>query len=474
MINWLNTLNHGVYDYMKVRLEELGADQRYIIWGAGSYLTQIIDKIDPKLDILCVCDTDKNRWGTEVTNRKIKCVGTEILEKYEDIVVIISIRNKRTVAEISQILNEKGIRWCHINELARMYMHEYERIQINKYNQTIGGLSEPDSKDVLRRFVSVSVPVQACQLRCEYCYIGQNGGFENDEIILPSAEFIRKSLSRKRLGGTALINFCGVGETLLCKDLEHIVSELLLEGHYISIITNALLTEEINKYVSLEHDMRKRLFFKCSFHYKQLKERNLLDLFAENVNRLRQSEISISVELVPHDELVPDILNIMEFSREHFGALPHLTVGRDEAKEDMPILTKYSLEDYRKIWNVFDSQMFCFKLGQMAKRKEYCTAGKNTFILSLESGDISPCPHEKVFFNIYDDISKKIEFKEVGCKCSDAYCRNGHAYLTLGMVKEVNAGSYLQMRDRITLDGMHWVGEDMANIFKQRICDNED
>lgn len=458
---------------MNVYQEARKNDQKFVIWGCGNYLKQTIDKVDPEIDILFVCDSDEKKWGSRVTGRELLCVAPDMLCQVKDVVVLIAIKNKLLVRQIGMELTELGVLWCHINEALKVYQEKYEAFQIEKYNGTIGAWCEPENKQILKRFISISVPIQTCQLRCEYCYIGQNGGFENDEIILPSAEFIRKALSRKRLGGTALINFCGAGETLLCKELFFIVKELLEEGHYISIITNALLAKEINKYLQLPLELRKRIFFKCSFHYSQFKEKGLLELYAENVNKIWKSGASISVELVPEDKLVPFISEIKEFSLKHFGALPHVTVARDESKEEMPIITEYTEEEYKKIWGQFDSVLFWFKMMSMKKRTEYCTAGKNTFLFSLESGDISPCPQEGYFFNIYSNIDKVIDFKEVGKQCRNPYCRNGHAYLALGIVDEVNECSYLQIRDRIALDGKHWVNEEMAFIFQQRICDNE-
>lgn len=459
---------------MTVYQKSVNSKQKFVIWGCGYYLDLIIDRLSPSIDILFACDNDEKKWGTTVTKRKIKCISPDSLRYLDNVIVLIAVKNRRVVREIREELCSMNIPNCHINEAVKEYMKTYESIQIEKYESTIGQLNEPGARDLLKCFISISVPVQACQLKCKYCYIGQNGGFENDDIILPSAKFIRKALSRKRIGGTALINFCGVGETLLCKELFYIIWELLEEGHYISIITNALLTEEINRYLQLSPELRKRLFFKCSFHYKQLKESNQLKIYSKNVNQIWKSGSSISVELVPQDELVPLIPEICKFCIEHFGALPHVTIARDESKTEMPIITAYSEEEYKKIWKQFMSPMFDFKINQMKKRTEYCTAGKNTFLFSLESGRISPCPGEKDFFNIYDDISKKINYKEVGFNCSSSYCRNAHAYLSLGIIKDVNCGTYLQIRDRTTKDGKNWVNLTMAAIFEQRICDNQE
>lgn len=447
--------------------------KNFVIWGCGGYFNEIINRLDPNINIIYVCDRDEKRWGNVDTVRELQCVSPEVLGNINDIFVLIAIKNRCIVREVQRELEEMGLPHCHVNKAVEAYREEYESKQIAKYDKTIGQLSEPQDKKLLKCFISVSVPVQACQLKCRYCYIGQHGGFEDDEIMIPTAGFIRKALSRKRLGGTALINFCGVGETLLYKELHPIIRELADEGHYISIITNALLIKEINRYLQFPDEWRKKLFFKCSLHYRQLKEKNMLELFAENVKRIWKSGISVSVELVPEDELVPLIPEIKKYSMEHFGALPHVTVARDESKNDMPIISEYGEEEYRKIWGMFDSAMFSFKMNQMVKRKEHCTAGRNTFLFSLESGSILPCPQEKPFYNIYKDISQKIPYKEVGRLCSGPYCHNGHAYLALGIVSEVKECSYLQIRDRTMSCGAHWVNKEMAAIFMQRICDND-
>lgn len=68
----------------------------------------------------------------------------------------------------------------------------------------------------IKRFIDGYVPVTSCTLRCHYCYITHQRLFDTK---LPKfrydAAFIRKALSKDRLGGTCLINLCGGGETLL-------------------------------------------------------------------------------------------------------------------------------------------------------------------------------------------------------------------------------------------------------------------
>jgi len=82
--------------------------------------------------------------------------------------------------------------------------------------------------DNIKRYIDCYVPITTCTLRCHYCYIVQHGLFANKVPKLKySAETVRKTLSKERLGGTCLINFCTVGETLISKELLEYVRAIL-------------------------------------------------------------------------------------------------------------------------------------------------------------------------------------------------------------------------------------------------------
>ena len=86
---------------------------------------------------------------------------------------------------------------------------------------------------------------------------------------------------------------------------------------------------------------------------------------------------SITVEITPSDELEPYIDEVKEFSIKHFGALPHITIGRNELKPGYVRLTKHTEEEYNKIWGQFDSELFRFKTHIWEKKiKDFCYAGK--------------------------------------------------------------------------------------------------
>lgn len=317
--------------------------------------------------------------------------------------------------------------------------------------------------DKIKRFITCNVPVAACNFRCSYCYLPQKGrAYTGKKANLPhSVEFIAKCFSKERLGGACHLNFCAPGETLLYSEIVPLVKALAAEGHFCSIITNGILSKRFDEIVSFcTDDEKSRLFIKFSFHWMQLKEKNLFETFVANVNKMKNAGVSFTVEITPHDELVPYIDEIKEFSIKNFGALPHITVARNEGKKEIALLTKYSREEYRKIWSQFDSTLFDFKFAVFGvRRNEFCRAGELTLNLDLGSGDYCQCFCGAFLGNIYD-LSKPVNFRPIG-RCRLPHCFNAHGYISLGAIQKLDDGikipTYAEERDRLCADGSHWL-----------------
>ena len=143
--------------------------------------------------------------------------------------------------------------------------------------------------DTIKRYIDCYVPVTGCTLRCNYCYITQHRLFDSK---LPkfkySPEHVRKALSRERLGGTCLINMCGGGETLLPPEMPAYAKALLEEGHYVMIVTNATVDKRFDEIAAFPPELTKRVFFKFSYHYLELKKKNLLERFFANIRKRLQ------------------------------------------------------------------------------------------------------------------------------------------------------------------------------------------
>lgn len=323
----------------------------------------------------------------------------------------------------------------------------------------------------IKYFIGCGVPVFSCNFRCTYCYLGQHpidtrvgGGIQN---FSHSPEYIANYFNPTKLGGLAYFNFCASGETLIHPQLIELVNLLTQQGHFCDIITNGTLSKKFDELIhALNHEQKKHLLIKFSFHWLELKRLNLLDRYVENVNKIKNAGISYSIEITPHDELIPYINEIKEFSLANFGALPHITVARDEGTEEIRVLTKLTPEEYEQTWSTFDSDMFKFKYSTFGKKRcEFCYAGLWSLQLDLASGSYSQCYGADLLGNIKDE---KIHFRPVGL-CRMPHCFNSHAYMTYGIIPNVNTPFYNNMRDRVCEDGTHWVQDETRQFFSTKL-----
>ncbi|MBR5130208.1 MAG: polysaccharide deacetylase family protein [Alphaproteobacteria bacterium] len=324
------------------------------------------------------------------------------------------------------------------------------------------------------KFLDCYIPVKTCNFKCHYCYITQNKWWgEKLPEFKYSPEYISKALSKERMGGICLVNLCGGGETLLPPEMTDIVRCLLQEGHYVMIVTNCTVTKRIDEILSLDKELLKRLFFKCSFQYLELKRTKLMDRFFDNIRKIKSSPASFTVELTVVDELVPHIQDIKDTCMKELGALCHLTIARDETKPTIPRLSDYSEDEFAKIWNDFDSEMFRFKLPLFEKKRhEFCYAGCWSYLVNFENGDLSPCYGCSKIQNIFEDVSSPIKSCPVGCHCPNPHCWNNHAFLCFGDIIGFKAPTFAQIRDRVCSDGSHWLKPEFLDIFNQRLDEN--
>lgn len=329
--------------------------------------------------------------------------------------------------------------------------------------------------DRLKRFIDIYVPIEACTLRCEYCYISHHRLFNS---VLPTFNYsvatFRKALSQKRLGGICLFNFCAGGETLLSLRVLQYIKALLEEGHYVMVVTNATVNKAFEEMSSWEPDLLERLFFKFSYHFMELKKRNLLDTFFANVRKMRDVGASFTLELTPYDDLIPYIDELKQRAIEEIGAYPHVTVARDEhVMEEKPVLTSLSMENYKSVWGKFNSDLFDFKLSIFeVKRKEFCYAGLWSGFLNMQTGILQQCYSSRWRQNIFEDTSKSIEWRPIAYNCLEPHCFNGHAWIALGDISSIDSPTFAQERNRVCMDGTEWLRPKMKAFLSQRLYEN--
>lgn len=318
------------------------------------------------------------------------------------------------------------------------------------------------------------IPTNICNLKCEYCLVSQTNEWERNDIEFQySVEHIVKALSKDRLGGICYINLTAQGETLIYKYIVPLTRGLLEEGHYVEIITNGTVTKRIDEILEFPEELLRHLFFKISYHYKQMKNTKMEEIYWNNVRKIKKSLCSFTIELMPHDDIGDEIDQVCQHCIDNIGAVCHATVGRNDKMNSKGLLTSLHKGDYVKLWSKLDSTMFDLKMKLLGvRRKEFCYAGKWSLLIDISSGESSQCYGRMNTQNIFKDLAKPIKFKPVGYSCTQAFCFNGHAHVAWGIIPELETPTYFDVRNRTCNDGVNWVKKDCELFFKQKFKDN--
>lgn len=327
--------------------------------------------------------------------------------------------------------------------------------------------------DKINKLVLGMIPNQKCNLKCEYCYISQVEAWDEPTSFQYTAEHIAKCLSKERLGGVSLINLTGNGETMLQPDIVPLVRALLEQGHYVEIVTNGTVTKNIKKILNFPKNELSRLFFKISFHYKELKRLKLMDCFFENVNAIHAAGASFTLELMAFDGIEKDIKDIKQICLDNVGAYCHATIGRNDMRKDKGLLSDHSKEEFRTIWNELESPMASFKLDVIGvKRKEFCYAGSWSLFVNMNTGESQPCYWQPYNQNIFKYPNEPIQFIPVGHACTQPYCTNAHAHLCWGIIPELNTPNYTNMRNRMMRNGEEWLTPECKEFFNSKLAES--
>jgi len=327
--------------------------------------------------------------------------------------------------------------------------------------------------DKIKKVFLFAIPVSICNFRCHYCYLAQRD--ESFQGLHPemkySPEKFGHAMNANRVGGTAYANFCADGETLLVRDIDLYVKAFIQQGHYAEVVSNMSVTTVIDKFLSWDKDLLSHLEFKCSFHYLELKKKGLLDTFAANVKRVWDAGASATIEITPSDELVPYIDEVIAFSMENFGALPHLTIARNDRTSTIDYLTNLDMDEYARVWSQFRSDFWEYKRTIFGvKQKDFCYAGAWSLHINLCTGDARSCYHSASLGDVFADPSKPFPTEAVGA-CPIAHCYNGHALLTLGLIPHSTNVRYGNIRNRIRTDGGEWLHPVLKSFFNTQLIE---
>lgn len=304
----------------------------------------------------------------------------------------------------------------------------------------------------IKRFIECLIPVTACNLKCSYCYVIQRENRKGKMAELKySPNIIGKALSKERWGGICYFSICGAGETTIQRDLEYIVSEILKQGHFVNITTNGTLRNRIEKIITCAGENVIHLHFAFSLHYNELKERQLLDQFFDNVNYVRGCGASFVVQINLCDEYLPVLDEIRNVCKEKIGAYPQVAATRkeDDHLNTIELLTDLSEEEYKNAGKQFNSPLFDFTMKNFnVKRHEFCYAGDWTATLDLSTGILRRCYGSCIYQDIFKNPSEPIRFLAMGCRCASSFCMNSSHFMSLGVIPELDTPTYACLRDR--------------------------
>lgn len=281
---------------------------------------------------------------------------------------------------------------------------------------------------------------------------------------------MREAFTIDKCGGPCFFSFCGAGETLFHPELQNLVKELLLEGHYINITTNGTYTEGINSIVeAISVKELKRLLFSFSLHYLELKCKNLLSDFRENVLRVKNAGCSILVQLNLYDGYIPYLEEIKQWCIDSFGAPPQVAATRLE-EDAIKLHTQLSVESYTELGRSFSSPLFDFTMQNFNKPiHEFCYAGNWTFVVNLERGTIKPCYCNGEETDI-TNLKEAQNTPPVGISCRNVYCINSSHFLSLGAVPSIYKDvTYSGLRDR---QEVAWFNPEMKSELGRKLIES--
>lgn len=322
----------------------------------------------------------------------------------------------------------------------------------------------------IKRFLECLVPVTLCNLECPYCYIIQENRRNMKLAEMPySPEHIARALRPERLGGICYISICGAGETMAQKEVVPIAAALLKQGHFVNITTNGTLSRRFDALIEECGEDIRHLHVAFSFHYTELKKHGWLDLFFDNILKMKNAGASILLQLNLCDEYVPYIEEIKAISMERLGAWPQVALTRNETTEPFGIFTEGTEEEYKRNAEKFESPLFDFTYKNFRqKRKEFCFAGDWSATVNLQTGVMTKCYEKWEGVDIFRDVNEPIPFEAVGKQCKNRYCVNSSHFMSLGVIPSLDTPTYAQLRNRAEA---HWYTPEMEQFLSGRLKD---
>lgn len=325
----------------------------------------------------------------------------------------------------------------------------------------------------IRHFIDAGVTGCGCNLECSYCYLRQSNYEQKNRpsVLGYSLETIKKACSVERLGGKCLFAVVGDGETLLPEEVVDLILVLVGGGHFVTVLTNGTITKRLHELVERLEDIGKKdaVCIHFSLHYLELKKKGLLEVFFNNVKYISENNMSFHLKSILGEEFDEDLAEeLKEISLKEVGAFPQIGIARkDNPDGSFSICTNLSNEDYFKIGDSFQSQLFELDKREFNnKRRGFCYAGEWVFDLNFTTGLCWQClSNDFNTFNFFENINEKPPLEAVGTYCNREYCScvNLQAW---GIMPDHEEYTNLDIYNRPEAG---WIKEPFLSIMNQKL-----
>lgn len=301
--------------------------------------------------------------------------------------------------------------------------------------------------------INATIQTVGCNLKCEYCFFSQANYVNKGTIkaLRYPLQTILDACSKKRLGGQCAIQLMGDGETLLPDDVVALILGLLKEGHYVRVINNGTLSNRIHELIKLaESDGTiDRLSMIFSLHFLELEKRNLLNVFADNVDYVKKRGCSFEITLVACDEYIEAAERINQFCAQNLGGVTPWVQPADKydtSANYVGVFSKYDRQTYfeniKKAFPSFQTKFAQEKID--IDNHKFCYAGDWFFYLDFTTGRYSQCMRNAgPEYNFFEHLEDELMLEPVGTRCKATCCICGGAK-TFNLIPEENGYEEIQ------------------------------
>lgn len=309
-------------------------------------------------------------------------------------------------------------------------------------------MTDYSKKMKVSRAITVYVSGNICNLQCSYCYVKNSNPTEIAQPVRLSypLEMIIKSFSPKRLGGLADITVIGSAETLLAREVVPFVHGLIHYGHVVTVVTNATLSKRITELLNCPAEDLKNLIVKASFHYRQLQEKKLMDVYFQNIKRVIAAGASAYPFVVISSDYLPELKTIGALISSELGVKAHCTpcnkvTNEYDIKFHAPFDPEPSEELVEEIDQYFDTRIFqeCVRYKKVDVQNTFCYAGRFSLGVDFASGRLYKCHGfaEDDGVGFYEDPDRPYEWKEpIAMSCAIESCALQYNFFSEGMLPD--------------------------------------